>query len=184
MTKISDEDLVSAYVKTQKSVYFDTLYQRYVKKILGKSLSMLNSLEEAEDAVHDIFMKVLMKISKYDNRSKFSTWLYSITYNHCIDIIRKNKKRKTVLEEEVLPDVQEADDAQEKFILEIKVDRLDVILDKISKEEKALLLMKYLEEMKIKEIASITRYTESAVKMKLKRAKHKLQRIYYQTYND
>ncbi len=172
------------YLQLQKTVYFDMLYERYAKKVYAKSLSMLKNTDEAEDAVHDIFMKILLKLSKFNLRSKFSTWLYAITYNHCIDKIRLNKKRNINQIEDEMLDIPDGTEDNEKFLLEIKVERLGTILEKIPKEDKAILMMKYLEEMKIKEIAQITQRTDSAIKMQLKRARHKLERIYYQLYKD
>ena len=145
-------------------------------------MSLLQDDVLAQDAVQDIFMKIIVNLSKFGEKSKFSTWVYSITYNWCIDIIRKRKKRMTVEkpEESIPEDLPEEVDDQ--FVLNVQVDRLKVILSKIDEGDKAVLLMKYLEEMSIKEMSEALSKSESAVKMKIKRAKHRFKLMYHQQF--
>lgn len=174
--KASDEVLIEEYLKTQKNKYFDLLYQRYKDKVYGKCLSMLNDTELCYDAMQEIFIKVLLNLSKFKNDAKFSTWIYSITYNYCIDIIRREGKYiHSTLEDntEISNSIYEDDDTDKK-LLEINVDRLEVILDEIPFKDKSVLLMKYQGDLSIKDIAEITGKTESAIKMNLKRAKEKV----------
>lgn len=90
---MSDEEALEQYLLTQNVNYFNLLYDRYTNKVYSKCISMLKESELAEDATQEIFVKVLLSISKFSGKSKFSTWLYSVTYNYCIDIIRKGKRR-------------------------------------------------------------------------------------------
>lgn len=177
-----DETLVRAYLQTREEELFDELYRRYASKIYGRCLSLLNDEVLAQDAVQEIFMKIILNLSKFGEKSKFSTWVYSITYNGCIDIIRKRKKRLLLEtpEETISEDFPEEVDDQ--FVLEVEVDRLKVILEKIDEDDKAVLLMKYLEEMSIKEMAEALSKSESAVKMKIKRAKHRFKLMYHQLF--
>ena len=144
---------------------------------------MLKNEFLAKDATQEIFTKVFLKLSTFGERSKFSTWLYSITYNYCIDFIRRQKKSTELFthESENLPDVPE--DQSEQELLNMEVGRLRVILEKIPPGDKAILLMKYQDELSIKEIAEALGKTESAVKMQIKRAKTKAQLAYKEHYN-
>ena len=63
-------------------------------------------------------------------------------------------------------------------LLEIEVERLKEVLERLRPDDRAILLMKYQDDMQIKEIAAALNKTESAIKMKIKRAKHKAQKIY------
>ncbi len=146
------------------------------------SLSMLKEEHLARDAAQDIFLKIFTSLSQFGEQAKFSTWVYSITYNYCIDVLRKKKKITSLFSNEMerLPDVQ--DEVHDEELLTIKVDRLRVILDKIPPGDKAILLMKYQDELQIKEIAGVLDKTESAIKMKIKRAKHKALMVYKSLY--
>lgn len=180
---ISDEEAIEAYLETQNVNYFNILYDRYSKKVFGKCYSLLKSEAKAEDAVQEIFVKVLLNLSKFSGRSKFSTWLYSITYNFCIDVIRKNKKNVGVLVDDmgIYGEVIE-DEIEDSEIMETNVLRLKEVLNVLPSGDKAILLMKYQDEFSIKEICRIIDKSESAVKMKIKRAKEKFIKTYKELY--
>jgi RNA polymerase sigma factor (sigma-70 family) len=182
-SSIEDEEAVEAYIKTQNVSYFNLLYQRYSGKVYAKCYSLLKDDFEAEDAMQEIFMKILLKISTFSGRSKFSTWLYSITYNFCIDKIRMAKKDVT----QEVDDINRygenvADEVEDAELKEIAVDRLRVILGEINSEDKAVLLMKYQDDLSIKDMCSVLNKSESAMKMQIKRAKERFMKIYYQKY--
>jgi len=161
------------------------LYSRYSSKIFGKCLSILKDEEKAEDATQEIFVKILLNLAKFGGKSKFSTWIYSITYNFCIDSIRKKKKDKSVLVDDLTNEHDTADDGvEDRFLLEMNVRRLKVILEKIPTTDKAILLMKYQDEMSIKEISEILDKSESAIKMKIKRAKQKFKKTHKDYYTE
>jgi len=68
---------------------FEQLFVKYHKKVFNKCYSMLSIREDAEDAAQEVFFNVHKKINTFKNESKFSTWLYQITINHCLNIIKK-----------------------------------------------------------------------------------------------
>jgi len=180
---LTDEELVEHYLESQNVHFFNQLYDRYSRKVLGKSFSILKSEAKAEDATQEIFMKVLLNLSKFSGKSKFSSWLYSITYNFCIDAVRKSKKDVGVLVEDIGIYGDKADDTiDDSIIKETNVHRLKEVLDKIPAGDKSILLMKYLEEFSIKEICGVLDKSESAVKMKIKRAKEKFVLTYKDIY--
>jgi len=180
---ISDEEAIEAYLATQNVNYFNILYDRYSKKVFGKCYSLLKREAKAEDAAQEIFVKVLLNLSKFSGKSKFSTWLYSITYNFCIDAIRKNKKDLGVLVDDIGRYGEEIEDEiEDSEIIETNVLRLKKVLNILPSGDKAILLMKYQDEFSIKEICEILDKSESAVKMKIKRAKEKFKRTYNELY--
>ena len=181
-TKVSDEELVSNYVETQESRYLDKLYVKYSNKVFSKCISLLKNEALAQDATQDIFLKIFLNLAKFGGKSKFSTWIYSITYNYCIDLIRKAKKEKNIFSEDIenAPDL--AEEVPDSALLEIEVKKLKIILEKIPVGDKAVLLMKYQDDMSIKEISESLEKSESAIKMKIKRAKHKVQKVYKEIY--
>ena len=183
-SSLSDEEVIAEYLRSQNPYYFDLLYNRYSAKIFGKCLTLLRDEFKAQDATQDIMMKILLNLNKFSGNSKFSTWVYSITYNFCIDSIRKAKKNKSILMDDLsmLSDVE--DEVSDKFLLEVKLERLKKILEMINVEDKSILLMKYMDGLSIKDIASIKDKSESAIKMKIKRAKEKFMKVYRKQYKN
>lgn len=171
--KIPDAELVRLYIDTQSQEYFSMIYKRYANKVYAKCLAMLKNEEWAIDASQDIFMKIFMNLVKFEEKSQFSTWVYSITFNYCIDSLRKHKKENEIfVYEKELKDHTDEDE-NEAEIFEMEAQKLEKVMEVIPSEDKALLIMKYEQSMSIKEISEILDKTESAVKMKIKRAKEK-----------
>jgi len=180
---MTDDEAIDQYLVNRNQRYFDILYHRYSSKIFGKCISILKDEEKAADATQEIFMKILMNLSKFNKKAKFSTWIYSITYNYCIDFIRKRKKDKSILVEDLANEYDTAeDDIEDQFLLDLNVKRLKVILNRISLSDKTILLMKYQDEMSIREISQIIIKSESAIKMSIKRAKLRFQKEYQENY--
>lgn len=169
-----DEELVALYVSSQRNEYFEEIYERYVNKVYRKCYSFVYNQEKAEDLTHDIFLKLIVKIGSFKETSKFSTWLYSITYNYCMDQIRTGKKRTEVALHENL----EISDDDDSGALDFQSDEITKSLRQMAPDERAILQMKYQEDFSIKEIADTLKITESAVKMRLMRGKEKLKKIY------
>ncbi len=144
---------------------------------------MLSDEALARDAVQDIFIKVFLNLSRFSEQSSFSTWLYSITYNFCIDIIRKKKKISLVLSDDIerIGDKPEAE-VPDSVLLEMKHERLEKVLAQMHEGDRIILLMKYMDDMSIKDIADFFQKTESAIKMQIMRAKMKAQAIYENLY--
>jgi RNA polymerase sigma-70 factor (ECF subfamily) len=179
---ITDAEVIEKYLASSNSHYFNLLYDRYSRKVYAKCISLLKDQAWAEDATQDIFMKILLKIGDFSGKSKFSTWLYSITYNYCIDLLRKRKKDPSVLVEDFGENDDIEDSVEDSFLMETSVTRLKVILGELPVSDKSVLLMKYQDEMSIKEMCDVFDKSESAIKMKIKRAKEKFVRIYNQKY--
>ena len=172
--KLSDEELVKLFIETQNNRYFEVIYDRYADKIYRKCYSFVRDSAKAEDFMHDIFLKLLLNLSNFKESSKFSTYIYSITYNYCIDHIRQSKK---IQEVEIAGDFED-DDPNWAETKEMDAQKLSKALEGISTEEKTLILMKYQDDLSIKEICDAMNLTESAVKMRLKRTKEKVKSLY------
>ncbi|MBL0099301.1 MAG: sigma-70 family RNA polymerase sigma factor [Saprospiraceae bacterium] len=179
---MSDEEALEQYLLTQNVNFFNLLYDRYTNKVYSKCISMLRDGELAEDATQEIFVKVLLSLSKFSGKSKFSTWLYSITYNFCIDLIRKDKKDVTVpLEDYTKVDLTD-DSLMDSEIMEVNVFRLKEVMSLMNAEDKSILMMKYQDDLSIKVICEVMDKTESAVKMKILRAKERFLKIYHDNF--
>lgn len=173
--KMKDEELVREYVSTQQNIYFEEIYDRYSDKVYRKCFSFTGDTAKAEDLAHDIFLKVITKIGTFKENARFSTWLYSITYNYCMDNIRKQKKMREEAWDDRMEFVEEEVDTE---LLGMKAEGLHKSLEQVSPQEKAMLLMKYQDDFSIKEIAQTFELSESATKMRLMRTKEKMKKLY------
>jgi len=178
---IEDEELVSRIVKNNDTDQFAVLYDRYSERVYQKCLSFAKSKSEAQDLTHDIFVLLFAKLRTFKGKSKFSTWLYSFTYNFCVNYVqrtRKKKNEKIVLTDNINEFQKEEIEVRDEDIFELKAEKLAKALMKIDPKDKMILLMKYQDEVSIKEIAETLEIGESAVKMRLNRAKSRLIEIY------
>ena len=176
---MKDLEVINSYLETQASMCFSVLYSRYASKIYGKCLTILKDEAMAEDATQEIFMKIFLNLSRFEEKARFSTWIYSITYNYCIDYLRRKQKLGNVFSDDEIEkaaDVAE-DDVSDAALMELEVKQLRNILDEMPPGDRTILLMKYQDDMSIREIAEILNKSESAVKMKIKRAKEKAQKL-------
>lgn len=180
MKHFSDEELVRLYIETQQNAYFERLYERYCDKVYRKCLSFTKDPVRAEDLAHDVFLKLVVKLSSFREQAKFSTWLYSITYNYCTDQQRSTNLRREVYVDEGWERLDTgADDENELTELaELEAQQLQRALEQMSANEQTMLLMKYQDDVSIRELADFNGMTESAVKMRLKRSRDKLRKYY------
>lgn len=180
---LSDSQLIALYLQDQDAGHFSQLYRRYAGKVFAKCISMLADHGMARDATQDVFIKVLLNLSKFTEQSSFSTWVYSITYNYCIDLIRKKKKNILLFTEDIGRISKESEvEIPDSVILEMETHRLEKVMAQLPPGDKAILEMKYTDDMSIKEIGEALKKTESAVKMQIMRAKIKSQGIYEEMF--
>ena len=180
---MEDMDLIRAYRERQQALCFQLLYDRYAGRVYSKAITMLHKESEAEDATQEIFTKVFLNLGKFEGQSKFSTWVYSITYNLCIDKIRRGKRSRDLFASEEAADAPDpVEEVPDEALLSMQLDELRYVLGELTEAERTLLLMKYKDGVKIKAIANLLGKNESAVKMQLKRTKEKAKRIHERRY--
>lgn len=177
--QLSDHDILMRIRKEEGNKYFRILYERYYPKVLNRCYSLVKNRSMAEELAEDVFARAFEKLSSFQERSSFASWLYALTYNRCIDYLRQKKKLHypNWSAENEIPDIVDEQDEPE---LEINYSHLLVILEEIHPEEKAILLMKYQEQLSMKEIGNILRISEDAAKMRLKRARTRVKYLYMQ----
>lgn len=177
---LSDEELVKQIVADNDPMLFGKLYDRYAKMVYNKCYGFAKSEDEAEDLTQDVFLQLFIKLRTFKGKSKFSTWLYSFTYNFCANYVNRNKQLK-IRDKSVQVENSEhklTEEVPDESLYEMKADKLKKALEHISPEEKSILLLKYQDGASIKELVGLMDIGESAVKMRLKRAKERLLEIY------
>ncbi|HBH25517.1 MAG TPA: hypothetical protein DDY13_19130 [Cytophagales bacterium] len=175
----SDEELIAQFIESGDNRMFAALSARYEQLIFKKCLSYTQDRDQASDLSQEIQIKLFLQLPQFRNQSRFSTWLYTIVHSTCIDFLRKRKKQlHEAISDKIkdeLPDmIEEAEEVPEALSEKI----MDELLEQLNKEEKVLLLLKYKEKQSIKDIMNAMHLSESAVKMRLKRARERAGKLY------
>ena len=178
---LTDLQLVERITKDNNTMLFGVLYDRYVKMVYNKCYGFARSEDEAEDLTQDVFLLLFVKLKSFQGRSKFSSWLYSFTYNFCVNYVNRNKERKMSDQSSPIEKSEHKvrEDISDDSLFEMRSEKLQRALDLIDPDDKKILLLKYQDDVSIKELQSLLEVGESAVKMRLKRAKSRI----LETYN-
>lgn len=182
VSQLSDEDLVTELQRDMDADRFGILYDRYSAKVYQKCVGMTRNKELSQDLTHDIFLKAFVNLTKFDHRSRFGTWLYSVTYNYCLDHLRKEQKHRTT---ELDDDLKLEDGAEERYeaeLLSMRAERLAPVLDALDPVDRGILLMKYQDELSVKDMMDVLGVGESAVKMRAMRARERALAKYHLLY--
>ncbi len=172
----SDNEIIDLILNKGKKQLFELLYDRYSEKVYHKCILITKDKEISKDLTHDIFIKIFLNLSKYKGTSPFSLWVHSISYNHCIDFLKKKKRLHLEQYEDFKHDeISELlDEKQEKILKEMQLTELENAFDQLKEEDRIILLMRYKDNISVKDIAESLGFGLSALKMRLKRARGKL----------
>jgi RNA polymerase sigma-70 factor (ECF subfamily) len=155
---------------------FAALVDRYKDMVYTLSLRMVRNREEAEELSQDSFIKVYRSLAKFKGESKFSTWLYKVAYNTCLDRLKKNKREPytIAIDEYTEQQVEALDHAFDIIEDKERKQMLQECLHLLAGEDSFLLTLYYFEEQSVKEISKIMGVTPNHVKIKLFRSRKKL----------
>lgn len=158
---------------------FALLVQKYEKLVFTLCYRMLKNREESQEAAQDSFIKVYQHLDHFQGNSKFSTWLYKISYNECLGRLRKKKIQFTLIEEITAEEDEQIhfQSGLEEMIREEREALIRNAIDQLSANEAAVITLFYLEELTVKEIASITSLSESNIKVVLHRGRKNLSHL-------
>lgn len=169
---------------------FAALMNRYRDTIYYLHLKMVSNPSDAEDLTIEAFGKAFKSIDTYTPEFAFSTWLFKIATNNCIDFIRKKQMIPSPLdqlqneEDDATASLQsDSPDPEEILINEQKIKILREIVDQLKPLYRDLIELRYFREFSYEEIASELNLPVGTVKARLNRAKHLLYNIYIRTRN-
>jgi len=158
---------------------FTVLVDRYKDLVFTLALRMVKNREEAEEVSQDTFIKVYKSLTKFKGDSKFSTWIYKVTYNTCLDSLKKNKRQQNTvaIDEFTEHQVKTIDNALDKIEEQEKQQTIKNCLALLPSEDSFILTLYYFEELSLDEISKITGLKPNNVKVKLFRSRKKLAAI-------
>lgn len=154
-----------------------TLIVQYQHWVYNIAYGMLGHREDAEDAAQDAFLSVWQNIESFKFRSRFSTWLYRIVKNKCLNVIDQRKRRKT--------DPMDIDDSQpwvpldnvtpeQETLRNEQSEILHAALDRLKESYRTILVLRELRELSYEEIAEVLNCTLGRVKSRLHEARKAL----------
>ena len=182
MTDLNEKDLIRK-AKQGDMLAFEELILKHEKIVYNLALRMMNHSEDAQDIAQEVFLKAYRSLANFDERSAFSTWLYRITHNTCIDEMRKRKGKQTYsLEEELESEdgsmqrqVADAGDTPEESVLRgAQKSEILQALDTLSEEHKAAVVLRDVKGLSYEEIAEILELSLGTVKSRISRARNQL----------
>ena len=155
---------------------FKLVISNFQDKVYGLCLKILKHPALAKEAAQDTFIKVFQRASSFKRESRFSTWLYTITYRTALNYIGKEKKH---LSEDIsyAYELKSSDDTAASIYKSDRRKILSKAISKLSKNEAAIVTLFYYDELSVKEVATITGLEVSNVKIVLFRSRKKMAEI-------
>lgn len=151
---------------------YEELMRRYQRTLFNVCARYLGNDRDADDVCQEVMLKVLYGLKNFEGKSKFKTWLYSITYNECITQYRKERRKRRLLDALSLEPLEEA--SEEKAPVVTEPGGLDRWLVHVNPIDREILVLRFVAELEFQEIADIMRMGLSATKMRYKRALDRL----------
>jgi RNA polymerase sigma-70 factor (ECF subfamily) len=180
--KTTEEASLVRRVQAGDQLAFREIVERYQSKVFSIIYGILRNHNDAEDIAQQVFAKVYFSIRNFDFRSSVLTWVYKITVNECYDYLRKKRVRKLVYEsdfsEEDALRMEASDPAVDPAVpVDKRLAQQDLVmklLDRVSEEDRTLILLKEVEGHSVEELAQMTGLNENTIKVKLFRTRQKL----------
>ena len=185
-SEIEDKELVDICRKEVPygTRAFEELVRRYEPVIFNTCRSFIGSHQDAEEVCQTIFLKVFNHITRFEGRSTFKTWLFRITYNSCMtrraSLARKSERQRQY--------IAQHEEQTEYYDTKTPVDfgegRTAAALKQLPEEDQRILVLRFISELALQEIADTMELKLSAAKMRLYRAMERFKQVYRNTPDD
>jgi RNA polymerase sigma-70 factor, ECF subfamily len=179
---LKDEDIIRLVIEGDSELYSEII-DRYSSKVYSTAYSYTHSQEEAKDLVQEILIKTYNNLKSFKADSKFSTWLYRVAVNTCIDWSRK-RKSKAVMTVMSFEDTDifeiittDAEGPEELLLRQENVEVVRNAVGDLPEIYKTVLILYYFEELQVQEICNILDVPRKTIETRLYRAKKILKSI-------
>jgi RNA polymerase sigma-70 factor (ECF subfamily) len=164
---------------------FNQILQSYRKRILGTISRLIGRPEDVEDVGQEVFLRLYYSLDQLRTPEVFEPWLYRLTVNAAYDYLRRQRRRhesrmSDLSEQQVMMadasagGKRSAEDARRTRVRE----QVQSLLDKVSAEDRILLILKEVEGLSLKELEKIYKVNENALKVRLFRARQRVLKAY------
>lgn len=173
LKNLKDEELIQLYKQNKSAALFSVLYDRHSMLVYGVCLKYLKNVENAKDAVMQIFEKLFVDIHKHDIQL-FKAWIYRVAQNHCFMQLRaQNYMVKSV---DFFPEnSMEYEDTLHPIVEKEKMyEKMEQAIEELNEEQKRCILLFYIDKKNYHEIVSETGLTFMQVKSNIQNGKRNL----------
>ena len=158
---------------------FEHIVKKYEKKVYNLALRYLKNRDDALDLSQEVFIQVYNNLAQFRGDSQFSTWIYRVTYNKCVDMLRKTQKlrRNVVMStddenffetRDRRASIEENYEGRETLVTVMK------IIDTLPSEQRDVVILRYIKDLSYSQIADVHEIAEGTVKSRLNRARLKI----------
>ncbi|MFV0227308.1 RNA polymerase sigma factor [Empedobacter falsenii] len=159
-----DQD-ISTFIRDKKlEEAFKLIVKKYHQKVYWQIRRMVLIHEDADDVSQNVFIKVYQNLDSFKNESKFSTWIFRITYNETINFIHKNAKERNVSYDDYSMNVANNLSSDVYFTGDEIQQKLQKAIASLPEKQRTVFLMKYYEELKYEQISEILGTSVGALK--------------------
>jgi RNA polymerase sigma-70 factor, ECF subfamily len=178
VTELTDEQLAALAAREgSDGPAFVAIVERYRQRVWSVCYRLMGDEHDASDAAQEVFVRLFVNRGKFEGRSKYSTWVHGVALRTCLSIRRgrgrRQKHERTVSDETASAEATARPEPPAGLSLD-----LTQILDTLDEDDRALLLLKYAEGYSHEELAAIFEISVSACKMRISRAREKIQQQY------
>lgn len=173
--ELSDEQLAALAAREASSgPAFQQLLERYRQRVWRICYRLMGHEHDAQDAAQEVFVRLFLHRGRYAQASKYSTWVHGVAVRTCLGLRRgrgRRQRRVALVGDEALQHSAAAPSAASGAALDVAT-----LLEALDETDRALVLLKYAEDYSYEELAEIFSLSVSACKMRVSRARDKLQR--------
>lgn len=191
VTAVDENKLANKAVKGDNSA-FEALMEKHMGIIYNIALRMTANQDDAEDMTQEIMIKIFRSLGSFKGNSKFSTWIYRVAVNTCLDELKKKKNKKHLsLDAEISGDdgenqieIKDDSPSPEKLAEQNELrDMVAAAVKLLSDEHRAVIVLRDIRGMSYSEIAGILGCSDGTVKSRISRARAQLKMILEKEYN-
>jgi RNA polymerase sigma-70 factor (ECF subfamily) len=154
------------------------LYEAYRLPVFRTCLRMLGEPSAAEDAAQEVFLRVFDRMATFRGRSAFSTWLYRLTINSCLNLIEARGRRSPVPLDDIPDPVAPNGEPDAAYARQQSESRLVRLLAGLSVEHRTILVLREIEDLSYQDIASVLAIPQGTVMSRLSRAREALKQLW------
>lgn len=173
ISSFGDAELLQLHAESEHNEYLGVLYNRYTPLIYGVCLKYLRNTDDAADVVMAIFEQLVERVSRYQI-GEFRTWIYSVTKNHCIQILRKGSQEISsdsdlgVVETDTVTHLLSGGTDEERY------QALEACMAKLPGPQRKCIELFFFKKKSYADIAMETRYPQKSVKSHIQNGKRNL----------
>ena len=177
----SDEQLAAEVAReTSDGPAFVALVDRFRQRVWRICSRLLSNEQDASDAAQEVFLRLFLHRQRYAGRSKYATWVHAIAVRTCLQIRRSRGRRQRHEDVSSEPEWESRQPDRNPVSPGLSLDLMNM-LEMLDEEDRAMLILKYAEAYDYTELAEIFELSVSACKMRISRAREKLQTRYNET---